>query len=140
MIFRVDPAGAKAVYQQLIDQVKLAIAAGRLRAGDQLPTVRDLAAQLRINRNTVSRVYSELEREGVLYTRVGHGTFISEQVSPFSRAEQRRHLNGLADDLIAQANLYGYSPEEVAQFFESRIKAVYPPVKPAKNSAKEDPS
>ena len=66
MIFQVDPASSKPVYQQLMDQVKLAIAGRRLRPGDKLPTVRDLAVQLRINRNTVARVYSELEREGAI--------------------------------------------------------------------------
>lgn len=135
MIFRIDPAGAKPVYQQLMDQVKLAIAGGRLRAGDKLPTVRDLAAQLRINRNTVSRVYTELEREGVLYTRTGNGTFVSEQISPYSVAEQRRHLGVIADDLIAQASLYGYSEDALTEFFATRVRAIYGSGKTNKKSA-----
>jgi len=132
MIFHVDPASAKPVYQQLIDQVKLAIAGRRLRPGDQLPTVRDLAVQLRVNRNTVARVYSELEREGVLYTRTGHGTFVSEHVSPYSLAEQRRQLGRLADDLVAQARLYGFSREEIDRFFRERADGIF------KNDAKLD--
>ena len=125
MIFHVDPASPKPVYQQLIDQVKLAIASQRLRPADKLPTVRDLAVQLRVNRNTVARVYSELEREGVLYTRTGHGTFVSEQASPFSSAEQRRQLARLADDLIAQARLYGYDRQQITDFLEQRIEGLF---------------
>lgn len=125
MIFHVDPGSAKPVYQQLIDQVKLAIAGRRLRTGDKLPTVRDLAVQLRVNRNTISRVYSELEREGVLYTRAGQGTFVSDEASPFSAAEQRRQLSRLADDLIAQARLYGFSRDEIDRFLDQRADAIF---------------
>ena len=144
MIFHIDPAGAKPVYQQLMDQIKLAIAGGRLRAGDRLPTVRELAAQLRVNRNTISRVYTELERESVLYTRTGSGTFVSDQVSPFSIAEQRRHLSSIADDLIAQASLYGYSEEDLVKFFSKRVSTVYGPdikgTKPATKSSRGNKS
>ncbi len=135
MIFRIDLAGAKPVYQQLMDQIKLAIAGGRIRTGDKLPTVRDLAAQLRINRNTVSRVYTELEREGVLFTRTGSGTFVGEQASPFSLIEQRRHLASLADDFIAQASVYGLSDDEIETFFQGRMKTIFQGGKELKKSA-----
>ena len=125
MIFQVDPASSKPVYQQLMDQVKLAIAGRRLRPGDKLPTVRDLAVQLRINRNTVARVYSELEREGILYTRAGHGSFVSDQASPYSNAEQRRQIASRADDLIAQARLYGYDRDALEQLFAQRMDAIF---------------
>lgn len=138
MLFRIDPASGKPVYQQLIDQVKLAIAAQKLRPGDQLPTVRDLAIHLRVNRNTIARVYSELEREGVLYTRAGQGSFISDQASPFSLQEQRRQLTQMADDFIAQANLYGLTGEQLKDLIENRLEKILRPGAKTRGPKKEE--
>ena len=105
MILKIDTTSGKPVYQQLMDQIKFAVAAGRLAAGDRLPTVRDVAVQVRVNRNTVARVYAELEREGLLYTRAGQGTFVSDRGSGLSRAEQRRQLLPAIDDLLTQSKV-----------------------------------
>jgi GntR family transcriptional regulator len=96
--------------------IRAAIAARRLRPGDQLPTVRQLAVTLRVNANTVARVYVQLERDGVLQTRRGVGTFIAE---PSMRTTQlgdqaRQHeLQRLVQDLLAEAGTLGFSTEDV---------------------------
>src|ERR1700760_2842807 len=96
--FRLDPHSGVPVYRQLIDQVQAGIASGSLRAGDQLPTVRQAAVDLEINLNTVLRAYRELEIRGVLSTEQGTGTFISTQVVEQSRAERERQLSQIVAD------------------------------------------
>lgn len=125
MFLELDLSSSKALYQQLIDQVKFAVASGRLKSGDRLPPIRDLAVQLRMNRNTVARVYSELEREGIVYTRAGQGCFVSDRGSGLSRAEQRRQLLSRLDELIAQARLFETPREQLVSLFNQRLQAVY---------------
>jgi GntR family transcriptional regulator len=125
MFLQLDISSSKPLYQQLIDQVKFAVASGRLRAGDRLPPIRDLAVQLRMNRNTVARVYSELEREGIVYNRAGQGCFVSDRGSSLSRAEQRRQVTSRLDELIAQARLFDLSREQLTEIFTQRVNAVY---------------
>lgn len=127
MFFSVELSSPKPVYQQLIDQIKLAVATGRLKPGDRLPAIRDAAVELRINRNTVARVYSELEREGILYNRAGQGSFVSDRGSSLSRAEMRRQLVSRLDEMLAQANLFGYSRQQIADLMAQRLGAIYPP-------------
>lgn len=126
MIFQVDVSSSKPVYQQLIDQVKYAVACGRLQPGDRLPPIRDVAVQVRVNRNTVARVYTELEREGVLHTRAGQGCFVSDRGSALSRAEQQRQLTNRIDEMLAQASLFGLGRQQVLDLFAKRLAAVYP--------------
>jgi GntR family transcriptional regulator len=126
MFFQVDLASTKPVYQQLIDQVKLAVASERLKTGDRLPPIRDVAVQVRVNRNTIARVYAELEREGIVYTRAGQGCFISDRGSSLSRAEQRRQLLGRLDELIAQARLFGLARDKLLDMFHERLDAIFP--------------
>lgn len=125
MFFDVDFQSAKPVYQQLIDQVKFAVASGRLREGDKLPSIRDVAVEVRVNRNTIARVYSELEREGIVYTRPGQGCFVSNQGSKLSEEVRRQQLIGLLDDLLAQARLFGFTRGELVDIMMSRLNVVY---------------
>lgn len=126
MLFQIDLSAAKPVYQQLVDQVKFAVASGRLQPGDRLPPVRDVAIQVRVNRNTVARVYSELEREGILYTRSGQGTFVNDLGSLLSRGVQRKQLQASLDELLAQAKLFGLSRDQVLNIFNDRMESIYP--------------
>jgi len=103
------------VYRQIIDQVTGGIAAGALTAGDQLPTVRQLAVDLSINPNTVIRAYRELEIRGVLETEQGTGTFISQQKVRRDDAERQRSLNQLIGDFVARAGSAGFTVEELIQ-------------------------
>ena len=101
------------VYRQLIDQVRGGIAAGSLRPGDQLPTVRQLAVDLAINPNTVMRAYRELELGGLLETQQGTGTFISNKKLEKKMAERERQLGQMAGEFAARAGAAGFSLEEV---------------------------
>ena len=101
------------VYRQIIDQVRTGIAAGTLSAGDQLPTVRQLAVDLAINPNTVLRAYRELELGGTLETHQGTGTFISNKKIIKNNAERERQLTQLANDFAARAGAAGFTVEEL---------------------------
>src|SRR5918993_4137086 len=93
----VDPRDAMPLHAQLERSIRVAIASGRLRPGDQLPTVRQLAVALRINANTVAKVYTHLERAGVLETRRGVGTFIAEAQPPVAARHQEARDSELRD-------------------------------------------
>lgn len=111
------------IYAQLDRGIRLAIATGKLRAGDQLPTVRQLAVDLRVNANTVAKVYLALEREGVVATKRGVGTFVAEAQPRAAHAAQReRQLKSLADRFITEATSLGFSPREVVRVLAQRIK------------------
>src|SRR6478752_5114791 len=103
------------VYRQIIDQVTGGIATGALAAGDQLPTVRQLAVDLSINPNTVIRAYRELEIRGVLDTQQGTGTFISQQKAPRDGPLRQRRLNQLVGEFMARAGSEGFSVEELLE-------------------------
>ena len=101
------------VYRQLIDQVHAAVASGSLSAGDQLPTVRQLAVDLQINPNTVMRAYRELELGGLLETHQGTGTFISKKKLEKHSAERDRQLGQMAGEFAARAGAAGFTLEDL---------------------------
>ena len=91
------------LYAQLTRAIRFAIATGRLRVGEQLPTVRQLAVELRVNANTVAKVYAELERSGILETRRGVGTFVSARhLAAGHREEHEKHLQELVDRFLEE--------------------------------------
>ncbi|HET7841490.1 MAG TPA: GntR family transcriptional regulator [Candidatus Acidoferrales bacterium] len=112
---RLDLASGVPVYRQIIDQVTAGIAAGALKSGDQLPTVRQLAVDLSINPNTVIRAYRELEIRGVLETQQGTGTFIGTQEIRRDDVERRRLLNQLAGECLARAGSSGFTLDELLE-------------------------
>jgi len=101
------------VYPQLIDQVRGGVASGSLSAGDQLPTVRQLAVDLAINPNTVLRAYRELELGGLLETHQGTGTFIAKRKSEKNEVERERQLAQIIGELAARAGAAGFTVEEL---------------------------
>jgi GntR family transcriptional regulator len=111
--FNLDPKGGVPFYKQIILQVELAIADGRFSRGDQLPTVRSLAVELKINPNTVARAYNELEIRGIVTTQQGTGTFISDKKIELSEVEREATLAGLVRPFLGQAFSYGFRVEEV---------------------------
>ncbi|MGA7752898.1 MAG: GntR family transcriptional regulator [Candidatus Sulfotelmatobacter sp.] len=111
--FALDLHSGVPVYRQLIDQVRGGTASGSLTAGDQLPTVRQLAVDLAINPNTVMRAYRELELGGLLETHQGTGTFISDKKPEKKSAERDRQLGQMAGEFAARAGAAGYTLEEV---------------------------
>ena len=121
-MFQIDTKHPTPLYHQLERSIKFAIATGRLRIGDQLPTVRQLAVDLRINANTVAKVYAELERVGVLDTRRGVGTFVQDRPAEaaFSRRDRERNLRELADHFSGETHTRGFSLDEVIEHLEKR--------------------
>ena len=111
----IDPRDRTPIYAQLDRALRAAVASGRLRPGEQLPTVRQLAVELRINANTVARVYAELERAGVLETRRGVGSFISASGRRAARtaAERARRLRAFATRVLADAEAAGFTLGDV---------------------------
>src|SRR3984957_5175212 len=101
------------VYRQLIDQVRGGVASGSLTAGDQLPTVRQLAVDLEINPNTVMRAYRELELGGMLETHQGTGTFVSGKKIEKKSAERDRELSQMASEAAARAGASGFTLEDL---------------------------
>lgn len=111
------------IYAQLERGIRLGIATGKLAPGQQLPTVRQLAVELRVNANTVARVYVTLEREGVLETKRGVGTFIAEaQPAGAHEVHRERRLRSIADRFLTEATSLGYTPREVVQHLAERVK------------------
>jgi len=101
------------IYRQIIQQVKLLIASGRLSPGDELPAIRKLAEELVINPNTVARAYRELESAGLLESRQGSGTRVASNGSPLNQREKTRLLTERADALLAEARHLGVDYEGV---------------------------
>ena len=115
--FSVDSSSPTPIYAQLDRSIRAAIATGELEAGAQLPTVRQLAVDLTVNANTVARVYAQLERDGILETRRGVGTFVRESPSPqATRAHRERELRELIRRFVGDAALLGFTlPELISQ-------------------------
>lgn len=113
--FQLDLHSGVPVYRQIIDQVRGGIASGALGAGDQLPTVRQLAVDLSINPNTVIRAYRELELGGLLVTHQGTGTFISTQKLRGGDEERARQLAQIVADCVARAGAAGFTVEDLIE-------------------------
>ena len=121
--FNVDSAHPTPLYHQLDRAIRFAIATGKLAVGDQLPTVRQLAVDLRINANTVAKVYVELERAGILQTRRGVGTFVRARHFEAARDKDReRELRELEDHFLARAGHLGFSANEVVEHLKDRLR------------------
>jgi len=122
-MFQVDASHPTPLYHQLERSIRFAIATGRLAIGDQLPTVRQLAVDLRINANTVAKVYTELERSGVVETRRGVGTFVTARPNEAaSRSDRERRLRELTDHFVAETHKHGFSIEDAIEHLEKRRK------------------
>lgn len=111
-LFRLDASSGVPFYRQIIDQVLLAVADGRLRAGTQLPTVRQLAVDLSVNLNTVAKAYREMEIRGIVQTQQGTGTFIAARAGGRMR-EKKKALQDLLDRTIANAEVHGIPMEDL---------------------------
>ena len=109
------------IYRQITDQVRLAVASGRLMVDDQLPSVRALAEDLVINPNTVARAYADLAREGLIESRAGRGVFVTRKRKVFTREEGWRRLEPLIDGMIGEALAMDFTGEELQQAFEKKL-------------------
>ena len=123
-ILSVDPRHPTPLYAQLERGIRAAIATGRLAPGTQLPTVRELAVELSVNANTVSRVYVDLERAGVLQTRRGVGTFVSNEPPPqvaLKKSQREPELRALVQRLLDEAAARGFTADDVLKQLKQSI-------------------
>ena len=116
-----NPKSGVPFYRQIIDQVRFAIVDGRLDCGDRLPTVRQLAVELKINPNTVARAYQELEIRGVVSTQMGTGTFIGDEKIELSEVERERMLDQICLELLSRASAYGFTLDDVIEALGRRL-------------------
>jgi GntR family transcriptional regulator len=117
----INTGSATPIYKQITDQVRLAVATGRLTVGEQLPSVRALAEELVINPNTVARAYTDLAREGLIESRSGRGVFVTRKRKMFTREEGRRRLEPLMESVIGEAMVMDFTREELREAFEKRL-------------------
>ena len=121
-MFHVRPDSGEPIYQQLVRQVTHAITTGSLSPGDRLPTIRQLAAELVVNPNTVARAYRELERDGLVESGPRRGTFVTFDPPKLQARERRTRLKPHLDSLIAEAKVLGFSASELKTALERALK------------------
>lgn len=111
--FKLDPKAGSPFYRQIIDQIKFGISSGNLKIGEQLPTVRALAVDLKVNLNTVAKAYKELEIQDILETQQGTGTFISTIEIQISSKEKDKKLQEICNEFSTIAYSYGFSVDDL---------------------------
>jgi GntR family transcriptional regulator len=115
----------KPVYLQIVDQVRAAAAAGAIRAGEPLPSIRPLAEELRVNRNTVAKAYAELESQGIIESVAGKGSFLRANNSPFKKEVRRQMLTSEIDEAVVQAHHLQVSKDEFLRLAEDRFDSFH---------------
>ena len=111
--FKLDPKSGVPFYRQIIDQIRYGIVSGRLQVGEQLPTVRGLAVLLKVNLNTVSKAYKELEIKDVLETQQGTGTYINNTPVKIPQGERKNKLENICREFLTIAGTYGFTSQEL---------------------------
>ena len=122
MLIQLNFKSGKPVYLQVVDQVKAAAASGALRPGETLPSIRPLAEQLRVNRNTVAKAYAELEGQGVIETIAGRGCFLKENQSPFRKDVRLKMLAEEIDTAIVQAHHLRVEEKDFLELVKERLE------------------
>lgn len=125
MDLEIDPESGVPIYMQIVDRVKEMVVGGRLRPGQQLPTIRQLATDLRINYNTVGRAYVILDQEGVISTQQGRGTYIASRLDEAQIRRMRLDkLRGMVGQIIHEARALGYSGREIQDAFQEQMNQI----------------
>ena len=124
MIFQINYKSGKPIYLQLVDQIKAAAASGALRSGEALPSIRPLAEDLRVNRNTIAKAYSELENLGVIETLPGRGCFLKENHAALRKEVRHKMLMEEIDQAIVQAHHLQVPREEFLALVKERLEAL----------------
>ena len=122
MLLQVDFQAGKPVYLQLADQIRYAAASGRLRPGEPLPSLRPLAEELRINRNTIAKAYSELEAQGIIETIPGKGFFLKRNNSPFNQQARQKLLQTEIDEAVVMAHHLQVDREKFLAMVKERLE------------------
>lgn len=121
MLVRVDYKSGKPIYLQVVDQVRHAAASGQLGPGKPLPSIRPLAEELRVNRNTIAKAYSELENQGVIETLPGKGSFVCRNDSPFTEAAKKKLLVSEIDQAVVMAHHLQVDAETFLELVRERL-------------------
>jgi GntR family transcriptional regulator len=124
MLFQINFKSGKPVYLQLVDQVRAAAASGAMQPGDALPSIRPVAEELRVNRNTVAKAYAELENQGVIETVAGKGCFISANNSPLRKDVRKKMIADAIDEAVIQAHHLQIGKSEFLRLAEERFDAL----------------
>jgi len=124
LFITVDPSNDVPIFRQIVQQIKTAVAMGRLQPEEPLPSVRQLAVELAVNPNTVARAYLDLEIEGVIYKRQGAGTFVSGQGVEMSKQERRRVLSELFERALVEGVNLGMDERELRETFERVLENI----------------
>jgi GntR family transcriptional regulator len=124
MLLHLNFKSGMPIYLQIVEQIKAAAASGALQAGEALPSIRPLAEELRVNRNTIAKAYSELESLGVIDTQPGRGSFLKENHSALRKEERRRLLVQDIDQAIVQAHHLQVPREEFLKLIHDRLDAL----------------
>ena len=123
MLFQLNFKSGKAVYLQIVDQVQVAVASGALHAGDALPSIRPLAEQLRVNRNTIAKAYTELESNGVIESIAGKGCFVRENSTPFKKDVRKKLLAESIDLAVVHSHHLQIDKADFLALAEERFNA-----------------
>lgn len=113
--FILDPKNGVPLYRQIIDQIRFGIASGQLNTGEQLPTVRALAVELKINLNTIAKAYKELEIQSILESHQGTGTFIGSAKVELDDDERAKKLADMCREFLSITSTYGFSNKEIIE-------------------------
>jgi GntR family transcriptional regulator len=124
MLLQINYKSGKPVYLQVVDQIKAAAASGSLKPGEALPCIRPLAEELRVNRNTIAKAYSELESTGVIETQPGKGCFLKENHSPLRKEIRRKMLIEEIDQAIVQAHHLQVPDDEFLDLVHERMARI----------------
>lgn len=124
MLLQINYKSGKPVYLQVVDQIKAAAAAGTIQSGEPLPSIRPLAEELRVNRNTIAKAYTELENQGVIETIPGKGCFVRPNNSPLKKDVRRKLLSDELDQVIVQAHHLQFPPVEFLELVRDRLGAM----------------
>jgi GntR family transcriptional regulator len=122
MLIQIDHAADRPVYQQIVDQVKREIALGKLVKDDRLPTVRELAAKLVINPNTIAKAYRQLEQEGVIVTRAGAGAFVARLDTNLSKSVRKKIVTDQLERAIIEAIHLQIEKPTLHEWFENAVE------------------
>jgi len=124
VLIKVDTKGFVPLYEQVKAEIRRLAAVGAIKPHDPLPSIRELAAEILVNPNTVARAYRELEQEGLIYTQKGRGSFLSARRVQDMNRDLEAHLNRKMDEAVRENRKFGRSPAEVRKLFENSLRRV----------------
>jgi len=119
--FNISPGNSTPIFRQIVDQVRLAVATGKLSTGEGLPSVRALAEKLLVNPNTIARAYAELSRDGFLEGQPGRGVFVARPRQVYTKAERLRRVAPLIEAVVNESLSLGFSESEIIEALRQRL-------------------